>query len=70
MKPVRDSSLSVFVEMVRKYQGQIVPPIDTESTLVPLARTQAFSRLSEHLTDGRGANEQQKESRILEGTTS
>jgi len=50
MKPVRDSSLSVFVEMVRKYQGQIVPPIDTESTLVPLAGMDEFSRLSEHLS--------------------
>jgi hypothetical protein len=60
MKPGRGSSLSLFVEMVRKYQGQIVPPVDTESTLVPLARTHAFSRLSEYLTDSRGANEQQK----------
>jgi hypothetical protein len=60
MKAGRGSSLSLFVEMVRKYQGQIAPPVDTESTLVPLARTDAFSRLSEHLTDGRGVNEQQK----------
>ena len=49
MKAGRGSSLSVFVEMVRKYQGQIVPPVDTESTLVPLARMDEFPRLSEHL---------------------
>jgi hypothetical protein len=60
MKPSRGRSLSLFVEMVRKYQGQIVPPVDTESSLVPLARTHAFSRLSEHLAGGRGANQQQK----------
>jgi hypothetical protein len=54
MKPGRRSSLSLFVEMVRKYQGQIVPPIDTESTLVPLARVDEFSRLSEHQLDGGG----------------
>ena len=60
MKAGRGSSLSLFVEMVRKYQGQIAPPVDTESTLVPLARMDEFPRLSEHLTDGRGVNEQQK----------
>jgi len=49
MKPGRGSGLPVFVEMVRKYQRQIVPPVDTESTLVPLARMDAFPRLSEHL---------------------
>jgi hypothetical protein len=49
MKAGRDSGLSVFVEMVRKYQGQIVPPVDTKSTLVPLARMDEFPRLSEHL---------------------
>jgi hypothetical protein len=49
MKAGRSSSLSLFAEMVRKYQGQIVPSVDTESTLVPLARMDAFSRLSEHL---------------------
>ena len=49
MKPGRGSSLSLFVEMVRKYQRQIVLPIDTESTLVPLARMNEFPRLSEHL---------------------
>jgi hypothetical protein len=48
MKPDRGSSLSLFVEMVRKYQAQIVLPIDTESTLVPLARMDEFPRLSEH----------------------
>jgi hypothetical protein len=37
MKAGRGSSLPVFLEMVRKYQEQIVPPVDTESTLVPLA---------------------------------
>ena len=49
MKAGRGSSLPLFVEMVRKYQGQIVPPVDTESTLVPLARMDEFPRLSEHL---------------------
>ncbi len=49
MKAGRGSSLSVFVEMVRKYQRQIAPPVDTESTLVPLARMDEFPRLSEHL---------------------
>jgi hypothetical protein len=48
MKPGRGSSLSLFVEMVRKYQEQIVLLIDTESTLVPLARMDEFSRLAEH----------------------
>jgi hypothetical protein len=48
MRPGRGSSLSLFVEMVRKYQGQIVLPIDTESTLVPLARMDEFPRLSLH----------------------
>jgi hypothetical protein len=48
MKPRRDSSLSLLAEMVRKYQGPIVLPIDTESTLVPLVRMDAFPRLSEH----------------------
>jgi len=60
MKAGRGSSLSVFVEMVRKYQRQIAPSVDTESTLVPLARMDEFSRLSEHLADGRGVNEQQE----------
>ena len=60
MKAGRGSSLPRLVEMVRKYQQQIVPPIDTESTLVPLARMDEFPRLSEHLADGRGVNEQQK----------
>ena len=46
MKPGRNSSLPVFLEMVRKYQRQIVPPVDTESTLVPLASMDAFPRLS------------------------
>ena len=49
MKAGRGSSLPLFVEMVRKYQGKIVLPIDTESTLVPLARMDEFPRLSEHL---------------------
>jgi hypothetical protein len=48
MKPGRGSSFSLFVEMVRKYQGQIVLPIDTESPLVPLARMDEFPRLAEH----------------------
>jgi hypothetical protein len=48
MNAGRGSSLSVFVEMVRKYQRQIAPPVDTESTLVPLARMDEFPRLSEH----------------------
>jgi len=48
MKPDRGSSLSLFVDMVRKYQGQIALPIDAESTLVPLARIDEFPRLSEH----------------------
>jgi hypothetical protein len=48
MKPGGGSNLSLFVEMVRKYQGKIVLPIDTESTLVPLARMDGFSRLTEH----------------------
>jgi hypothetical protein len=54
MKPGRGSSLSLFVEMVRKYQRQIVLSIDTESTLVPLAEMGEFPRLSEHprLDDG------------------
>ena len=60
MRAGRGSSLPLSVEMVRKYQQQIVPPIDTESTLVPLARVDAFSRLSEQHTDGRGVNEQEK----------
>ena len=47
MKPGRGSSLSLFVEMVRKYQAQIVLPIDTESTFVPLARMDDLPRLSE-----------------------
>jgi len=48
MKPGRGSSLSPFVEMVRTYQGQIVPSVDIESTLVPLARMDEFPRLAEH----------------------
>ena len=48
MKPGSGSSLWLSVEMVPKYQGQIVLPIDTESTLVPLARMDEFPRLSEH----------------------
>jgi len=48
MKPGSGSSLWLFVEMVPKYQEQIVLPIDTESTLVPLARMDEFPRLSEH----------------------
>jgi hypothetical protein len=46
MKAGRDSSLPLFVEMVRKYQRQIAPPVDTESIPVPLARMDAFPRLS------------------------
>jgi hypothetical protein len=34
--------------MVRKYQGQLVLSVDTESTPVPLARMDEFLRLSEH----------------------
>ncbi len=49
MKAGRSSSLPLFVEMVRKYQGQIAPAVDTESSLVPLARMDEFPRLSEHL---------------------
>ena len=48
MKPRSSSHLSLVVEMVRKYQGKIVLLIDTESTLVPLARMDEFPRLSEH----------------------
>jgi hypothetical protein len=47
MKAGRGSGLSVFVEMVRKYQGPIVPPVDTKSTLVPLARMDEFLSISE-----------------------
>jgi hypothetical protein len=50
MRLGKASSLSVFVEMVRKYLREIVPPVDTESTLVLLARMDEFSRLSEHLS--------------------
>jgi hypothetical protein len=60
MKAGRGSSLPLLAEMVRKYQKQIVPAVETESTLVPLAGMHEFPRLSEHLTDGRGVNEQQK----------
>jgi hypothetical protein len=48
MKLGRASSLSVSVEMVRKYLRRIVLPVDTESILVPLARMDEFPRLSDH----------------------
>jgi hypothetical protein len=50
MRLGKASSLSVFVEMVRKYLREIVPPVDTESTLVLLARMDELSRLSGHLS--------------------
>jgi hypothetical protein len=50
MRLGKASSLSVFVEMVRKYLREIVLAVDTESTLVLLARMDEFSRLSEHLS--------------------
>jgi hypothetical protein len=50
MKLGSAARLSVIAEMVRKYRRQIVPPADTESLLVPLARLDEFPRLSEQLS--------------------
>jgi hypothetical protein len=48
MNALRRNNFAAFCDAVHKYQRQIAPTVGTESTLVPLARMDEFSRLLVH----------------------
>jgi len=48
MNAGRWAKISAVCRMVRKYQGQMVRMVETESAPVPLAKMDAFPRLSGH----------------------